>query len=52
MLGKIYDRNRNRKKALEFYKQFLSLQKDAELDKADVEYAEKRITRLKWQVRR
>ena len=47
MLGKIHDRKRNKKKAVEFYEKFLDLWKDADPGIAEIKDARKRLARLK-----
>jgi len=47
MLGKIYEQQGNKAKAIEYYEKFLSLWKDADLGIAEVEDAKKRLAGLK-----
>jgi len=49
MLGKIYEQQGNKAKAIEHYEKFLDLWKDADPDIAEVEEAKKRLAGLKGQ---
>ncbi len=50
MLGKVYEQQGNKAKAIEHYKKFLNLWKDADPGIAEVEDAKKRLAGLKSQI--
>ncbi len=49
MLGKVYEQQGNKAKAIERYEKFLSLWKDADHGISEVEDAKKRLAGLKMQ---